>query len=207
MTSRARERRVGLVLCALWAGTSTGGPRSPPTTHRRPPVGHGGDRCSKWAPDGRQIAYLSNESVTSQIPVLSVADGVSRQLTRHDHPLWDPQWSPDGTRLRPERSGLAGAQRDLRGPRPGWRDLADPSQWGAVVRNARWSATGSAILLGTNAGGRFDLASGGEPTPCCARSSVNSPCAPARVVAGGEVAGVHSAIMGGYYVKDPKPST
>jgi Tol biopolymer transport system component len=113
----------------------------------------------QWSPDGTQIAYLSNESGTSQIHLLTVATGATRQLTRHDHPVWDPQWSPDGTRL-------------LFLSDPGWQErnevwevavkdgkatrlLAD----GAVImRNARWSPDGKTILLETNASGQFDLA-------------------------------------------------
>jgi dipeptidyl aminopeptidase/acylaminoacyl peptidase len=113
----------------------------------------------RWSPDGRQIAYLSDQSGTSQVHLLSLADGTTRQLTTHQHSVWDPQWSPDGTRL-------------LVLSDPGWQErnelwevnvrdgsatrlLADGS---VIVRNARWAPDGSAILLETDAGGRFDLA-------------------------------------------------
>lgn len=113
----------------------------------------------QWAPDGRQIAYLSNASGTSQIHLVSVSDGASRQLTRHGHPVWDPQWSPDGSRL-------------LFLSDPGWQERNEVWEvrvrdgatsrilpnGGAVVRNARWSRDGSAVLLETNAAGPFDVA-------------------------------------------------
>ena len=151
---------MGLVLCALWTAlghVEAEVPLEDPQAVLLSEMAEIGG--FQWSPDGRQIAYLSNESGTSQIHILSVADGVSRQLTRHKHPVWDPQWSPDGARL-------------LFLSDPGWQErnevwevrLGDAAtsrilpNGGAVVRNARWSRDGSAVLLETNASGQFDLA-------------------------------------------------
>ena len=181
------------MLCALWTALGQVGAEAPSDDPQAvllsgmPEVGG-----FQWSPDGTQIAYLSNESGTSQIHVLSVGDGLSRQLTRHTHPVWDPQWSPDGSHL-------------LFLSDPGWQErnevwevrLRDGAtsrilaNGGAVVRNARWSRDASAILLETNAGGQFDLAiwSRNDPVlrPFFKESAVRSRGA---VVAWTEVGGV-----------------
>ena len=52
-----------------------------------------------WSPDGRQLAYVSDESGWANIWLMDVASGQRRQLT--DEPLRTnmPIWSPDGTQL------------------------------------------------------------------------------------------------------------
>jgi dipeptidyl aminopeptidase/acylaminoacyl peptidase len=53
-----------------------------------------------WSPDGRLIAFVSNRVAKHGIFVLPVdAPGEAREVTRHNQPLGDLAWSPDGTRL------------------------------------------------------------------------------------------------------------
>ena len=49
-----------------------------------------------WSPDGRQIAYVSNETRYPQIYVIDVATKQKRRLTSRGTQNVDPDWSPDG---------------------------------------------------------------------------------------------------------------
>lgn len=52
-----------------------------------------------WSPDGRHIAYVSDESGRANIWLLDVESGEKRQLTHESLRTNMPVWSPDGTRL------------------------------------------------------------------------------------------------------------
>jgi len=52
-----------------------------------------------WSPDGRQLAYVSDESGRANIWLMDVVSGQSRQLTNEQLRTNMPVWSPDGTRL------------------------------------------------------------------------------------------------------------
>ena len=49
-----------------------------------------------WSPDGRQIAYVSDETRTPQIYVVDVATKARRRLTSKGSQNVDPDWGPDG---------------------------------------------------------------------------------------------------------------
>ncbi len=49
-----------------------------------------------WSPDGRQIAYVSDETRTPQIYVIDVATKAKRRLTSKGSQNVDPDWGPDG---------------------------------------------------------------------------------------------------------------
>jgi dipeptidyl aminopeptidase/acylaminoacyl peptidase len=61
-----------------------------------------GDHSMVWSPDSTEIAYVSNRSpewwntIDTNIYVLDVASGVSRQLTDNPGPDHSPAFSPDG---------------------------------------------------------------------------------------------------------------
>ena len=63
------------------------------------------DRGSSWSPDGRQIAFSSSELFVqedlfrSDIWVMDVDGGNSRNLTKHGAEDVDPAWSPDGNQI------------------------------------------------------------------------------------------------------------
>lgn len=57
------------------------------------------DSAPRWSPDGRELAFVSDRSGTSQIYLLDLAGGEPRQLTDLPRGATDPVWSPDGTRL------------------------------------------------------------------------------------------------------------
>ena len=85
-----------------------------------------------WSPDGRFIAYSSDQSGNFDIWVRSVGEGNSIQVTSSQAHDWQPNWSPDGLSLvfRSEREGgglfvvpaLGGSERKLCGfgYRPRW---------------------------------------------------------------------------------------
>ncbi|MEP6848773.1 MAG: winged helix-turn-helix domain-containing protein [Acidobacteriota bacterium] len=94
-----------------------------------------------WSPDGRFIAYSSDQSGNFDIWVRSLGEGNSVQVTNSAAHDWQPDWSPDGLTLvfRSERDGgglflvpaLGGSARKLCGF--GYRP--------------RWSPDGSQILF------------------------------------------------------------
>jgi Tol biopolymer transport system component/DNA-binding winged helix-turn-helix (wHTH) protein len=94
-----------------------------------------------WSPDGRFVAFSSDQSENFDIWVRSVGEGNSIQVTKSAAHDWQPDWSPDGLSLvfRSERDGgglfivpaLGGNERKLCGY--GYRP--------------RWSPDGSQILF------------------------------------------------------------
>ena len=49
-----------------------------------------------WSPDGKKIAYVSNETRHPQIYVIDVATKAKRRLTSRGRENIDPDWGPDG---------------------------------------------------------------------------------------------------------------
>ena len=94
-----------------------------------------------WSPDGRFIAYSSDQSGNFDIWVRPVGEGKPIQVTNSSAHDWQPDWSPDGRSLvfRSERDGgglfvtpaLGGSERKL----------------SSVGYHPRWSPDGSQILF------------------------------------------------------------
>ncbi len=60
------------------------------------------EHSSRWSPDGRSIAFLSNRADTdasTQVWVLPLGGGEARQLTTTPHEISEIAWSPDGKRI------------------------------------------------------------------------------------------------------------
>ena len=85
------DRFVTDVLGDLFIGSLTGGPLTPLTT------GAAWDVEPAWSPDGRTIAYASDEGGNENIWLVDVETGERTQLTEESEArMTAPAWSPDG---------------------------------------------------------------------------------------------------------------
>lgn len=57
------------------------------------------DSHPRWSPDGRQIAFLSNQSGWTQLCLVDLASGEQRQLTNDAADVRDFAWSPQGDQI------------------------------------------------------------------------------------------------------------
>jgi tricorn protease len=57
------------------------------------------DRSQVWSPDGRRIAWISDESLDEEIWIYDVAAGERRQLTTHESVKSNLTWAPDSRRI------------------------------------------------------------------------------------------------------------
>jgi len=122
-----------------------------------------------FSPDGRQIAYLTNVTGTSQIWVINLPNGKPRQLTNYDDNVSFVRWLPDGGIIFGKaRGGDENAQFFWMKPDgSGVRELTNDPK----VRNnfGTISADGKTIYYSSNKRDRnyfdiyrMDLASGSE---------------------------------------------
>ena len=83
------------------------GPRSAPRTLSRVTFEEGLQAQPTWSPDGRFIAYTSDQTGNFDIWVQPLAGGRAVQVTTDPAADWQPAWSPDGNTLafRSERDG------------------------------------------------------------------------------------------------------
>ena len=68
------------------------------------PLSPSGDleaRDAAWSPDDKRLAYIANKrrSQASQVWVLDVTSGKTKQITNVTGYITDPRWSPDGSKL------------------------------------------------------------------------------------------------------------
>ncbi|HKS07640.1 MAG TPA: hypothetical protein VJR92_15165 [Gemmatimonadaceae bacterium] len=81
----------------LWVADSMGRGRREITKEGFETFGFGGGwGNSPWSPDGKEILYESRRTGTSDLWIVSVADGAARQLTRDVRNDFGGAWSPDG---------------------------------------------------------------------------------------------------------------
>lgn len=132
-------------------------------------------RDPQWSRDGREIAYIrrpspkADDSLFSDIMIISADGGPSRLLVRNEGPDTSPAWSPDGRQI----AYLSGAR-----PHSGGQNdiLVIPAQGGqprnltaAFDRNESnpvWSPDGSTIYFEANLGANryfFSVPSAGGP--------------------------------------------
>lgn len=57
------------------------------------------DKCPRWSPDGRMLAFLSDRVGETQLFVIRTDGGDARQLTRVPGGVSEPAWSPDSRSL------------------------------------------------------------------------------------------------------------
>lgn len=93
------------------------------------------DSSSTFSPDGRFIAYTTEDSTSVNLMLLNVATGESTALTRGEGINLDPVWSPDGRRLAWVRNEPRGQYHlfmmPLENGRPGApQRLTEPNNFG-----------------------------------------------------------------------------
>ena len=69
------------------------------TDHRPLTTGKHSDENPRWSPDGKHLAYLSDEGGSSQIYVRWMDDGQTARVTNLANPPENVVWSPDGKSL------------------------------------------------------------------------------------------------------------
>src|SRR4030066_1627815 len=90
------ERKTEKKYTNLWIVPTTGGEA------RQFTYGDQSDSGPRWAPDGSQIAFLSNrgdKEKPPQVYLIPFGGGEARRLTELDGEIGDLKWSPDGKRL------------------------------------------------------------------------------------------------------------
>ena len=82
---------------AVWLTDADGA--SPP---RQLTDGRARDRCPRWSPDGRWLAFVSSRDASpsaASVLLLPLRGGEARSVVTHDDDIDDLAWSPDGSRL------------------------------------------------------------------------------------------------------------
>ena len=140
----------------LWTISTDGG------NHK--PLSSGKNNYSpvKWSPDGKMIAYTSNEEGKSQIFVRWVESGEATSITNLTTSAFNLMWSPDGTMLL--------FARQIDEPMPVIGKLPSPpdgASWAAsakVIRHVTYKEDGAPIASGESYAQLFVIhVSGGAP--------------------------------------------
>ena len=116
----------------LWIVGLDGRPERAITTN------HVGSFGASWSPDGTKLAYLveANEFGTIDQVVVARGDGSDPHQLEGDYDWYDPQWSPDGSRLAVVGAGSTGLY------------LLDPA---GVVKRVMIETASSPQSVGANA--------------------------------------------------------
>jgi TolB protein len=104
-----------------------------------------------WAPDGRELAYVSFESQKAVVWVQDVSSGKRQAVANFRGSNSAPAWSPDGKQLAVTLSRDGGSQLHVIG-----RDGGNPrrlTQSGAIDTEAVFTADGKSIYFVSDRGG------------------------------------------------------
>src|SRR6185437_240841 len=55
------------------------------------------NRSARWSPDGAQLAFVSDRVEKNGLFMMPMAGGEAHELTRHQNPIGDIAWAPDGS--------------------------------------------------------------------------------------------------------------
>ncbi len=92
-TRRTWDEAANKVHTNLWLVSSDG------KTLRQLTAAKASDTGPRWSPDGREIAFISSRSGSSQIWTIDLSGGEARQRSSFPVDVDNVQWSPDGTRF------------------------------------------------------------------------------------------------------------
>jgi len=152
-----------------------------------------------WAPDGRQLAYVSFETGKPVVVVQDVSSGRRRVVAGFKGSNSAPAWSPDGRQLAVTLSRDGGSQLYLMGA--DGEGVKRLTQSGAIDTEAAWSPDGASIYFVSDRGGGPQIyriaAGGGTPQRVTFNGTYN--ISPALSPDGRWMAYV-SQVSGGYRV-------
>src|SRR5579883_2575944 len=77
----------------LWIASATG------DSEPRQLTRGGSDSRPQWAPDGKQLAFVSSRTGTEEIYLLALSGGEATPLTTLSTGAGNEQWSPDGSSI------------------------------------------------------------------------------------------------------------
>lgn len=93
-TVRSADLEAGRYETDLWMVDLDGAAPARRITSRA-----GSETFPRWAPDGRQIAFLAKEGESTQVWSLPLEGGEARRLTSHPKSIASFDWAPDSRRL------------------------------------------------------------------------------------------------------------
>lgn len=123
------------------------------------------ERQGAWSPDGKAIAYLSNEETPDsyQVYVRELQPGKAaskaRRISRTVQSSMRLMWSPDGEKILVSRYRTGrDANLVLVDPKGGEEIVLTPHQGEQLWLATGWSADGKRVLASSNSRGRFQVA-------------------------------------------------
>jgi len=105
-----------------------------------------------WSPDGRKIAYVSNETGGPQIYIYDVSTGSRRRITFSGDYNTSPSWSPKGDWIA--YSGLVGGHHHIFIVNPETTSTMQVTNGGYNDEAPTWSPDGRMIAFQSNRSGR-----------------------------------------------------
>jgi len=117
-----------------------------------------------WAPDGRQLAYVSFETGKPVVVVQDVSTGRRRVVASFKGSNSAPAWSPDGRQLAVTLSREGGSQIHVMGV--DGQDVRRLTQSAAIDTEAAWSPDGASLYFVSDRGGSpqiYRVAASGGP--------------------------------------------
>ena len=107
-----------------------------------------------WSPNGKQLAFLSNERGHFSAYTMSATGCGTKLILDTGHPAWQVEWSPDGTHLAVccETSGqdYGISIVDL--------ESREVTELGINAYDPSWSADGTKLIFHSDLSGWFDIA-------------------------------------------------